>query len=243
MSFPASRQTMSPSLTFATFRSTPETTRDQTVPMLPIDADVSLTSYFAPTEMPPSPQTAYIVHDDGSRFDTATASFVERRRDETDGFGIHVNFAWRSVDVVNYPRADISRTFTVVALNPQPGDAPWPCPGSHLLLTRATSKAPCGDDSIVKRCADFDLKGCCRRGPRCAFAHVVTIGETGGADKRRVHRPKGRAATAAHLTTATAPVAMTTAPVASPSASTKCGWWYRNPYSMSIVRCGSIGTM
>ena len=236
MSCPALHAVVSTPLTFATFRSSPLTT-DPT-PHLPMHADASLASHTAFTERPPSPQTAYVIHGGDSMATVSCAA--DRRRD--DAFGIHVNFVWRSMDVVNYPRGDASRSFSVMALNAVPGEAARLYPGSHLLLTRATSNPMVEDQHqlhVARRCTDFNLKGCCRRGLRCTFAHVVTIGETGSAIKRRL-RPSGRMAMASESTAQPFSVATTTTAPAH-SKTTKSGWWYHDPYAMGIVRCASVG--
>lgn len=98
---------------------------------------------------------------------------------------IHVNYAWRSLDVVTYPRLPPGETLVVFAPNERPPAED--VDSERVLLTRGSlmRKEHTGP---LSHCAHYYFNRMCNRGERCNFIHAIVI-DSNASDLQRAPAP------------------------------------------------------
>jgi hypothetical protein len=85
---------------------------------------------------------------------------------------IHVNYAWRSIDAVTYPRLPAGETLSILAPNERPPADE--IPSERVLLTRGSANRRDGNRTM-SHCAHYYFNRMCNRGERCNFVHTAYI--------------------------------------------------------------------
>jgi hypothetical protein len=85
---------------------------------------------------------------------------------------IHVNYAWRSMEAVTYPRLPPGETLSVLAPNERPPVDE--VPSERILVTRGSASRRDGNRTL-SHCAHYYFNRMCNRGERCNFVHAVHI--------------------------------------------------------------------
>lgn len=157
---------------------------------------------------------------------------------------VHVNFIYRSIDDVSYRRIVIRHGDVLTLLSPA-GCAAYGVAAevdAKYILKTAAFAHPLPDE--LQRCYYFDVQGCCQRGERCRFVHVVSI-DSSITESRRRRKPCLQLTVPQH-NAACLKVHRDETPTAVPAVC--CGaphnivvivqrgarWWFRNPYAAAL---------
>jgi hypothetical protein len=99
---------------------------------------------------------------------------------------IHVNYAWRSLDLCAYPRLPPGDELTVLAPNErQPSEV---IPSERILITRGSTNWR-KHTTPLSHCAHYYFNRMCNRGERCNFIHAVHVDPNVQGDFKRAPAP------------------------------------------------------
>lgn len=114
-----------------------------------------------------------------------TCKFVHADTSGAKRHPIHVNYAWRSEDLVQYPRLPAGETLLVLAPNERPPAEE--IPSERVLVTRGSLMRK-EHDGPLSHCAHYYFNRMCNRGERCNFIHSVLI-DPNASDLQRAPAP------------------------------------------------------
>ena len=112
----------------------------------------------------------------------ARCKFVHASTDNATEQPVHVNYAWRTADLVTYERFPAGETFEVAPPNSQTVNEVL---ASELALK---TKALESTRRPLSHCAHYYFNRTCTLGPDCQFIHAVCIDEA-AADFQRAPKP------------------------------------------------------
>ncbi|KAG5481420.1 hypothetical protein LSCM4_07132 [Leishmania orientalis] len=113
--------------------------------------------------------------------------FVHADTRKVSRLSIHVNYAWRSLDLCTYPRLPAGDEITVLAPNERPPSEV--IPSERILVTRGSTSwrehtAP------LSHCAHYYFNRMCNRGTRCNFIHAVHVDPNVQGDFKHAPAPR-----------------------------------------------------
>ena len=123
---------------------------------------------------------------DSSCSKSSACKFVHAVIDGCKKHPIHVNYAWRNLEAVTYPRLPPGDVVSVLAPNDRPPADD--VPSERILVTRGSTArregasgglgaagAKQGSGGSISHCAHYYFNRMCNRGDRCNFIHSVHI--------------------------------------------------------------------
>lgn len=172
-----------------------------------------------------------------------------RQQRHSPNNGRHINFVWPSLDQVAYPRHDSGPRVPVAG--PTDSDAITTIERHLLLKTASLDQAL----PLYKKCAQYEYRGGCEKGPLCKYVHAVHL-DTTLTKRKRYRVASANASVVANTSQCNVSPGVLDAsltlcdtdcgdqkpiqPVLSlPTPSMPRVWWYRDPYSQSKIRFAS----
>jgi len=102
---------------------------------------------------------------------------------------IHVNYAWRSMDLCTYPTLEAGSFVNVLLTNNRlPSEQ---IPTERILMTIGSLSAVNGE--AAQHCAHYHFNRICNRGEKCHFIHAVYV-DPNAADLQKAPPPRQTAA-------------------------------------------------
>ncbi|KAG5481096.1 hypothetical protein LSCM1_06776 [Leishmania martiniquensis] len=113
--------------------------------------------------------------------------FVHADTRKASRFSIHVNYAWRSLELCTYPRLPAGDEITVLAPNERPPSEVLP--SERILVTRGSTNWH-EHPTPLSHCAHYYFNRMCNRGKRCNFIHAVHVDPNVQGDFKHAPAPR-----------------------------------------------------